>query len=88
VKELDHESRKALERSGNTDGGIDLDQYALGRLDVDLKLPGFVDGRIKECEKALVIGIGKGTSQSQDNLSYKHIRTFLLSNKKGDSGSA
>ena len=86
MKELDHETSKTLERSGNTDGGVDLNQYTLGRLDVDLKLPGLVDGRVKKCEKALIIGTGKGTSQSQGNLSYEH-RHSCFPTKKGDSGS-
>lgn len=53
VQELHHQTGKALEGSGDADGGRDLDQDALGGVDVDLQLASLVDGRVEQGEKAL-----------------------------------
>jgi hypothetical protein len=50
VQKLYHETGKTLERSGNADWGRDLDQDALGGMDVDLELAILVDGGIQEGE--------------------------------------
>lgn len=53
MKELDHQTGKSLECPRNTDRGRNLNQHTFRRLYVDLKLAGFVDGRVQECEQAL-----------------------------------
>jgi hypothetical protein len=47
VEKLHHQTREPLERSRDADGRRHLDQHPLRRLDVDLQLPGLVDGRIQ-----------------------------------------
>lgn len=49
VEQLDHETGEALEGTWNADGGGDFDEDVFGRVDVDLKLAGFVDGRVEKC---------------------------------------
>lgn len=53
VQELHHQTGKALEGSGDADGGRNLDQDALGGVDVDLQLASLVDRRVEQGEKAL-----------------------------------
>lgn len=43
VQELNHQTGKSLEGSRDADGRVDLDQDALGGVDVDLKLACLVD---------------------------------------------
>jgi hypothetical protein len=50
VQKLHHETGKTLERSGNADWGRDLNQDALGGMDIDLELAGLVDWGIQEGE--------------------------------------
>lgn len=44
MQELDHETGEPLEGTGYADRRRDLDQDTLGRVDIDLKPPGLVDG--------------------------------------------
>lgn len=53
VQQLHHETGKALEGSGNTDGGRNLDQNSLGCVNVDLQLTSLVDGRVEQRKQAL-----------------------------------
>lgn len=53
MEQLDHQTSESLERSRNADSRADSDEHVLGRLDVDLKPAGLVDGRIKESKEAL-----------------------------------
>ena len=53
VKELDHQTRKTLEGTRDSDGGADFDEDAFGGVDVDLKAAGLVDWRIEEGKEAL-----------------------------------
>jgi hypothetical protein len=53
VEELHHETSEALERARYPHGRADLDEHAAGSLDVDLKLPRLVDGRVEQSEQAL-----------------------------------
>jgi hypothetical protein len=53
VEQLDHQTSKPLERSGNADGRVDLDQNTLGRVNENLKAASLVDGRVQKSEKAL-----------------------------------
>jgi hypothetical protein len=59
VQQLHHETGESLERSGNSDRRGDLDEDALGGVDVDLELSSLVDGGVKERQEAL-----QRTSQS------------------------
>lgn len=53
VQQLDHETSEALEGTWYADRGRNLNEDALGCVDVDLKLASLVDGRVEECEQAL-----------------------------------
>lgn len=53
MQQLHHETGEALERPGNAHRRRNLDQDALGRLDVNLQLPRLVDGGVKERQEAL-----------------------------------
>lgn len=53
MEQLDHQAGKPLEGAGDADGGRDLDEHPLGRVDVYLQLPGLVDGRVEQREQAL-----------------------------------
>lgn len=53
MEQLNHETGEPLESSGNADRGVNLDQNSLGGVDEDLEATGFVDGRIKQSQKAL-----------------------------------
>lgn len=55
VQQLDHETGKPFERSGNAHGRADLNEDALGGMDVDLESAGFVDGGIEEGKEALFV---------------------------------
>lgn len=57
MQELDHQPCESLERTRDTDGRADLDEDALGGMDVDLEFSGFVDGGIEEGEEALDIAL-------------------------------
>jgi len=47
VEELDHEACEPFERSGDAHGWVDFDQDALGGMNEDLELAGFVDWRVE-----------------------------------------
>ena len=53
MKELDHETSKSLEGTGNSDTRADLDEDAFGGVDIDLKLSGLIDRRIEESKETL-----------------------------------
>lgn len=53
VEELDHQTSKPLERSGNANGGVHFNQDPLRRMDVDLELARLVDGGVEESEETL-----------------------------------
>lgn len=53
VEELDHETSKPLEGSGDSYGRGHLDQNAFGGMDVNLQLASLVDGGVEQREKAL-----------------------------------
>jgi len=53
VKKLDHETRKSLECTWNTDGGADFDEDSFGGVNIDLQTTSFVDGRVQKCKQAL-----------------------------------
>lgn len=53
VEKLHHQTREPLEGSRDADGRRHLNQHPLGRLDVDLQLPGLVDGGIQQGKQAL-----------------------------------
>jgi len=53
VEQLDHQTRKTLEGSGNADGGVDFNQNTLGSVDEDLQAASLVDGRVEEGKKTL-----------------------------------
>lgn len=52
-----HQAREALERARDADARVDLDEDALGRLDVDLQQAGLVQRRVEEREKALISSV-------------------------------
>lgn len=54
MEELDHQASKALEGSRYAHSWADLDENALGSVNVDLEFAGFVDGRVEESEEALM----------------------------------
>lgn len=43
MEELNHQASETFECPRYSDGGADLDEYALGGMDVDLQSTGFVD---------------------------------------------
>ena len=47
MEELNHETSKALERSGYADGRADFDENSFGGVYIDLKLASFVDGGVE-----------------------------------------
>lgn len=51
---LTHETRETLKGTGYPDAGVDLDEDALGGVDVDLEEAGLVEGRVEEGEETLV----------------------------------
>lgn len=53
VQQLDHEAGEPLEGARDADGGGDLDEHPLGRVDIYLQLPGLVDGRVEQGEQTL-----------------------------------
>lgn len=53
VKKLNHQTGETFKGTGNTNGGVDLNQNPLGGMDVDLKFPGLVGGRVEESEETL-----------------------------------
>ena len=53
MEELDHEAAEALERAGDADGRIDLNEDAARGVDIHLQLAGLVQGRVEEREEAL-----------------------------------
>ena len=53
VKQLNHQTSEALERTGNADGGVHFDQNTLGGVNEDLKATSLVHGRVEKSEKAL-----------------------------------
>lgn len=53
VEQLDHQTRKTLEGSGNANGGVDFDQNTLSSVDKDLQAASLVDGRVEKGKKAL-----------------------------------
>lgn len=54
MQQLDHQTSEPLEGTRNTDRGGNLDQDALGRVDVNLEFAGLVDGRIEQSKETLV----------------------------------
>jgi hypothetical protein len=56
VKQLNHKPGETLECARDPYCRADLDEDPFGRVDVDLQLPCFVDGRIEEGQKALSTG--------------------------------
>lgn len=57
MEQLHHQTRKALEGSGNPNGRADLDQDTLGGVNEDLQFPGLVDRRVEESEKTLHVEV-------------------------------
>lgn len=55
VQQLHHQTGEALERARDADGRADLDEDALGRVDVDLKLARLVDGRVQQRQETLAV---------------------------------
>lgn len=47
MEELYHQTGKAFEGSRYPDGRTDFDENTLGRVNVDLQLPSFVDGGVE-----------------------------------------
>lgn len=54
VQQLNHQAGKALKRPWNPNVRVDLDQDALGGVDVDLKQPRLVERRVEQRQEALV----------------------------------
>lgn len=54
VQELNHKTREALESTRDTHSRRDLDEHALGGVDVNLESAGLVDGRIQQGQETLV----------------------------------
>lgn len=50
---LTHQTGESLECPWDPDARVDLYQYALGGVNVDLQESSFVEWGVKECEKAL-----------------------------------
>lgn len=48
MQKLDHETSESLEGSRNTDGGRNLDQDALGGVDINLEFAVLIDGRVQQ----------------------------------------
>lgn len=71
-----HESAEPLEGSGNANGRVDLDEDALGGVDVDLQPAGLVEGRVEECQEALCRG--PSPSVSCTGASYDERRTWWV----------
>lgn len=59
MEELDHQASKALEGSRYAHSWADLDENALGSVNVDLEFAGFVDGRVEESEEALYAEVSR-----------------------------
>lgn len=53
MEKLDHETGESLEGTWYADAGAHLDEDSFSGVDVDLKLAGLVDRRIKEGQKTL-----------------------------------
>jgi hypothetical protein len=53
VEQLNHQTGKSLESSGDADGGVDFDQYTLSRVDENLQATGLVHGGIEQGKKTL-----------------------------------
>lgn len=53
MQELHHQTSKTFKGTRNSNRWADLDENALGGMDVDLKSSRFVDGGIEEGEKTL-----------------------------------
>jgi hypothetical protein len=53
MEELDHQPGESLKGTGNANAGVDLDEDALGGMDVDLEFTGLVDGGVEEGEETL-----------------------------------
>lgn len=55
---MHHESTESLERSGDSDGGVDFDENTSSGVDIHLQLPRFVERRVEERKEALVSDVG------------------------------
>lgn len=53
MQKLHHQPAESLERSRNSNVGVNLDENTTGCVDVDLEQPSFVKGRVEKSEKAL-----------------------------------
>jgi hypothetical protein len=53
VKELNHEASEAFEGTWYADGRADFNEDSFGGMNINLKLPGFVDWRVEKSEQAL-----------------------------------
>lgn len=58
MQELDHKTGETLESTRNTHGRRNLDEHALGGVDVDLESAGLVDRRIQQGQETLVGDVG------------------------------
>jgi len=54
VEELDHKACKALECTWYANCWTDFDQDAFSGVDEYLEFASFIDGRVEECEEALM----------------------------------
>lgn len=57
VSQLTHETRETLERSRYPDAGVNLDENALGSVNVHLKKASLVQGRVEQRKETLVSNI-------------------------------
>jgi hypothetical protein len=56
MEELNHQAGESLERTWYANRRTNFDQDALGSMDVNLQLPGLVDGRVEQSEQTLTDG--------------------------------
>ena len=61
MKELDHETGKSLECSGNADCWANFDQHALCGVYIDLQLASLIDGGVEESKQALNVEVSSPT---------------------------
>ena len=53
MEELDHQTRKSLKGTWDSDGWADFDEDTFSSVDVDLETTSLIDRRVEEGKKAL-----------------------------------
>lgn len=82
VQQLHHQPRETLERTGDSDAGIDLYQHAPGSVYVDLQLSGLVDGRVQQRQETLVGYVGPGLGDVTAHLPQQALVVVTVQQRK------